>query len=114
MYEQTNGVLANYTVFLEAKVVHGLVNCLLYFLPIRSSLNEFIHVLEDISIRRFERIRVNYLRPIGSTITRGVSHDLRKILSVIHNEDMTKHLEMGEICGDALNLLIPMSWELLG
>jgi len=113
-YEQTNGVLANYTIFLEAKVVHGLVNRLFDLLPVRSSLDELIHILCDISIGKFERICVNYLRPVGSTITRGVSHNLCKILGVIHNEDMTKHLEMGKIRRDALNLVIPISWQLWG
>ena len=107
-------MLANYTIFLEAKVVHGFVNRLFDLLPVRSSLDEFIHILEDINIRKFERICVNYLRPVGSAITRGVSHDLRKILGVIHNEDVTKHLEMGEIRRDALNLVIRMSWGLWG
>lgn len=47
-------VLTNNTILLEAKVVHGLVNRLLDLLPVRSSLDEFIHVLEDsLSSRTF-------------------------------------------------------------
>ena len=57
---------------------------------------------------------MDYLRPVRSTITRGVSHDLRKVLGVIHNEDMTEHLEVGEIRRDALNLVIAMSLESSG
>ena len=47
-----------------------------------------------------------YLRSVGSTITRGISYDLCEILRVIHDEDVTKHLEMGEIRRNALNLVI--------
>ena len=57
---------------------------------------------------------MDYLRPVRSTITRGVSHDLRKVLGVIHNEDMTEHLEVGEIRRDVLNLVIAMSLESSG
>jgi len=47
-------VLAYYTVLLKTKVVHGLVNRFFDFLPVRSPLDEFVHVLEDISIRKFQ------------------------------------------------------------
>ena len=53
--------------------------------------------------------RANYLRPVGSTIARGVPYNLRKVLSVIHNEDVTEHLEMREIRRDALNLFVLVS-----
>ena len=107
-------VLANYTIFFEAKVIHGIVNGLFDLLPVGPSLDEFIHVLEGISIRKFECNCVNYLGPVGPTITRGVSHDLRKILSVIHNEYVAKHLEMGEIRRDALHLVILISCRFSG
>lgn len=66
------------------------------------------------SIGKSERGCVSYLGPVGSTITRGVSHNLRKILGVIHNEDMAEHLEVGEIRHDALNLVVVMSLKLMG
>ena len=49
---------------------------------------------------------INHLRSVRSTITRGVSYDLRKILSIIHNEDVAKHLQMGKIGCDVLNLIV--------
>ena len=108
-------VLTDNTIFLKAKIIHGLVNRLLDLLPVRSSLNKFIHVLEGtVSPRKFRCRHKDYLRPIRSTITRGVSHDLCKILSVVHNKDVTEHLEMGEIRRDALNLVVPMSCEFSG
>ena len=104
------GILANDAILFKTKVVHGLVNRLFNLLPIRSSLNEFIHVLEDrISTRRFRPHCANYLRPVGSPIARSVSYDLGKILCVIHNEDVTKHFKVGEIRRDALNLVVGMS-----
>lgn len=107
-------VLANNAIFLEAKVVHGLVNRLLNLLPVRSSLNELVHVLEvSISTGKFQFYRTNHLRSVGSTVSRSVSYDLRKVLSVIHNEDVTEHLEMGEIRRDALNLVIAMRLRVL-
>ena len=53
-------LLADDAVFLKAEIVHGLVNRLFDFLPVGSSLNEFIHVLEDaISARSFStRVRI--------------------------------------------------------
>ena len=56
---------------------------------------------------------MNYLRTVGSAIAGGVSYDLRKILSIIHDEDVAKHLEMGEIRRDTLNLFIIMRSRIL-
>ena len=99
-------VLANNAIFLKTEVVHGLVNRLFDLLPVGSSLNEFIHILEDISTRNFQHRCGNHLRPVGATITRGVSDDLREILGVVHNKDVAKHLEVGEIRHNALNLVL--------
>ena len=35
----------NYTIFLEAKVIHRFVHSLLYLLPVSSTLDEFVDVL---------------------------------------------------------------------
>jgi len=57
------------------------------------------------------RYDLNHLRSIRSAVARGVPYDLRKVLGVIHDEDVTKHLEIGEIRRDALNLAIVLSCQ---
>jgi hypothetical protein len=105
-------MLTNNTILLKTKVVHGLINRLLNLLPVRSPLDEFVHVLgERISTDGFQHCDANYLRPVGSTVARGVSHNLRKILGVLHNKDVTKHLEVGKIGRDVLNLIVAISYH---
>jgi hypothetical protein len=57
--------------------------------------------------------RANYLGAVGSTIAGGISYDLRKILSIIYDEDVAKHFEMGEIRRDTLNLFIVLRLRVL-
>ena len=102
--------LTNNTILLETKVIHSFVNRLFNFLPIRSSLNKLIHILgENVSVERSRHCEINYLRSVGSTITRGVPHDLCEILCILHDEDVTEHFEVGKICRDVLDLIVMIS-----
>ena len=106
----TNVTSTGNTIFLETKVIHSFVNRLFNFLPIRPPLNKFIYILgENVSVEGSLHCKVNYLRSVGSTITRSVSHDLCEILCVFHDEDVTEHFEVGKICGDVLDLIVIIS-----
>ena len=52
---QYSTMLGNDTIFLETEIIHRLVNSLLYFLPIRSPLDKFVHILTcNVSIGNVE------------------------------------------------------------
>ena len=109
---KSNGILTNNAILLKTEVVHGFINSFLDLLPVRSSLNEFIHILPDgVSVGIPQYCCVNYLGSVRSTITRSISYDLCKILGVVHNKYMTKHLQMRKIRGNVLGLIIETSFE---
>ena len=45
-YDKSNAcILTNNTVLFETQIIHGLVHCFLYLLPVGPTLNEFINIL---------------------------------------------------------------------
>jgi len=46
-----------------------------------------------------------YLRPIGTSIPCDIPHDLRKVLRVFDNIDMSKHAEVRKVRLDAWHLI---------
>lgn len=54
-------------IFLETKIVHGLINSFLNFLPVRSSLDKLVDILGDV---RLHRARRRTYEPLVDTLHR--------------------------------------------
>jgi hypothetical protein len=83
----------NDAVFLEAKVIHRLIDCLLNLLPIRPPLDELVHILwSELNIVRAKRIEHAHLRTVRTTVTCDIADNLREILRILNNVDVPEHL----------------------